>query len=54
LIKYDNKNQKLTEYEGKESVDVKLLYEEYPEFGKYEGIIKENREIPFLKKEIRK
>jgi len=54
LVKYDDKNQKLTEYEGKEPVDVKLLYEEYPEFGKYEGIIKENREIPFLKKEIRK
>ncbi|KAA1242346.1 hypothetical protein [Aquimarina sp. RZ0] len=52
--KYDDKNQKILDYESKEPMDTRVLYEPYPEFGEYEGIIKLDREIPFIEDTIKK
>ncbi|SFB98899.1 hypothetical protein SAMN04489722_101408 [Algibacter lectus] len=51
--KYDDKNQKFSDFESKEPMDTSLLYEPYPEFGKYEGIIRLERDIPILKDNVR-
>lgn len=45
--KYDERNKKMLDYEGKEPIYPSGLYEDYPEFGQYEGITKLERDIPF-------
>ena len=44
---YDMLRKKTLDYEGKEPIDPSGLYEDYPEFGQYEGITKLERDIPF-------
>ncbi len=46
--KYDEINKKTIDYETKEPLDVSGLYEPYPEFGKYEGLIKVERKMELL------
>ncbi|WP_128755330.1 hypothetical protein [Aquimarina sediminis] len=52
--KYDDKNQKMSDFESKEPMDIRGLYEPYPEFDQYDGIIKLEREIPFIEDTIKK
>jgi len=47
LRKYDEIAQKAIDYEGKQALDVSNLYEEYPDFGKYNDVLKLERDIPF-------
>lgn len=51
---YDMINKKILDYESKEPMDISLLFEEYPKFGEYASLLREEREIPILKKEIKK
>ena len=46
--KYDEINKKTIDYETKEPLNVSGLYESYPEFGKYEGLIKVERKMELL------
>jgi hypothetical protein len=46
--KYDEINKKTIDYETKEPLDVSGLYEDYPEFGQYDGLIKTERNIKLL------
>ncbi|MDR2917737.1 MAG: hypothetical protein LBV72_00015 [Tannerella sp.] len=46
--KYDEINEKTLDYESKEPLDVSGLYEDYPEFGNYERLIKVERNMPLL------
>lgn len=46
--KYDDLEHKAYDYETKEPLDVSGLYEDYPEFGHYDEIIKLERNIDFL------
>ena len=41
--KYDEKEQKIEDYEGNRALNVESLYEEFPDFGKYENFLVENR-----------
>jgi len=44
--KYDEVNQKTQDFESKEPSDVSGLYEAYPEFEKYESLIRLERNFP--------
>lgn len=44
--KYDEVNKKMLDYEGKEKMDISGLYEDYPSFGNYEGVLQLEREFP--------
>lgn len=44
--KYDEKDQKFQDFESNKQFDISDLYEPYPEFGKYEGIIRLERNFP--------
>jgi hypothetical protein len=44
--KYDEKNKKFQDFESNKQFDISDLYEPYPEFGKYEGIIRLERNFP--------
>ena len=36
------------DYETKEPLDISGLYEDYPEFGHYDGLIRKERNMKFL------
>ena len=44
--KYDEVNKKFFDYESKEPSDISGLYEAYPEFEKYESLIRLERNFP--------
>lgn len=44
--KYDEKNEKIQDYESNKLFVIDGLYEKYPEFDQYEGITKLNRDFP--------
>ncbi|MBS7566739.1 hypothetical protein KHS38_20205 [Mucilaginibacter sp. Bleaf8] len=44
--KYDEKNQKIQDFEGNKRFDISGLYEAYPEFGQYESLIRLERNLP--------
>ncbi|SES08740.1 hypothetical protein [Pedobacter rhizosphaerae] len=44
--KYDDKNEKLEDYESNRKFDVTGLYESYPNFGEYESLIRIDRDLP--------
>ena len=46
--KYDDLAHKTYDYETKEPLDVSGLYEDYPEFGHYEGLIRLERNIGLI------
>lgn len=46
--KYDDVNGKITDFESKQPLDATNLYEDYPEFGHYDGIMKLERNVDFL------
>jgi hypothetical protein len=46
--KYDEINKKTIDYETKEPLDISGLYEDYPEFGHYDGLIKIERNMELL------
>lgn len=46
--KYDEINKKTMDYETKEPLDISGLYEDYPEFGYYDGLIRKERNMKFL------
>ena len=50
---YDMVQGKTLDYESKEPMDTSVLYEPYPEFGEYEGIIRVERDILILKENVR-
>ncbi len=49
---YDDIHKRTIDYESKETFDILNLYELYPEFNKYDGILKIERDIPILKQKI--
>ncbi len=51
---YDMIQNKTKDYESNTPIDTKGLYEPYPEFGQYEGVIRLNRDIPFVEDTIEK
>ncbi|MCS4533016.1 hypothetical protein [Neisseria montereyensis] len=51
---YDSINQKTMDYESKEPFDISNLYEPYPEFDKYDSVLKIERNIPILNQNIDK
>lgn len=46
--KYDDLDHKIYDYETKEPLDVSGLYEEYPKFGHYDGLIRLERNIDLI------
>jgi hypothetical protein len=46
--KYDDIEKKTVDYESNQPFDVTDLYEDYPEFGKYESLIRLERNIDIL------
>lgn len=46
--KYDEINKKIIDFESNRPFDVRGLYEDYPEFGEYENLIKSERNIDIL------
>ncbi|WP_055446373.1 hypothetical protein [Lacinutrix mariniflava] len=50
---YDMIQGKTLDYESKEPMETSALYEPYPEFGEYEGVIRLERDIPILKDNVR-
>ncbi|MDR0604547.1 MAG: hypothetical protein LBG80_09625 [Bacteroidales bacterium] len=52
--KYDEIAKKTIDYESSQPFDVSGLYEDYPEFGKYENLIKLERNIDILNDFIKK
>jgi hypothetical protein len=52
--KYDEIAKKTIDYESNQPFDVSGLYEDYPEFGKYENLIKMERNIDILNDFIKK
>ena len=51
--KYDEINKKTIDYESNQPFDVSGLYEDYPKFGEYENLIKEERDIEIVNKFIK-
>jgi hypothetical protein len=52
--KYDEIAKKTTDYESSRPFDISDLYEDYPEFGKYENLIRLERDIDILNDFINK
>jgi hypothetical protein len=46
--KYDEIAKKTIDYESSQPFDVSGLYEDYPEFGQYESLIRMERNIEIL------
>ena len=46
--KYDEIIKKTIDYESNQTFDISGLYEDYPRFGEYENLIKEERDIEIL------
>ncbi|MCX2449967.1 hypothetical protein OQX61_01670 [Pedobacter sp. PLR] len=44
--KYDEKNQKIEDYESNRKFDISGLYEAYPAFGEYKSLIRLDRDLP--------
>ncbi|MCX2449962.1 hypothetical protein OQX61_01645 [Pedobacter sp. PLR] len=44
--KYDEKNQKIEDYESNRKFDISGLYEAYPAFGAYKSLIRLDRDLP--------